>query len=82
MFALRATIDAGYRAAWRYSLDYHWPFEALRDKPEFQSMRIELATDMQKQLENARRMQASGEMPVVPGMELLSRPEKSGAPPI
>ena len=37
---------------------------------------------IEKQLENARRMQASGEMPVMPGMELLSRPEKSGAPPI
>ena len=82
MDALRTAIESGYRAGWRYSFDYHWSFETLRDEPEFQSMRIELANDMRKQLENARRMQANGEMPTVPGMELLSRPESSGAPPI
>ena len=82
MNALRTVVDAGYRYAWRNAFDHHWGFESLRDQPEFQSMRIELDADMQKQLENARRMQANGEMPTVPGMELLSRPENSGAPPI
>ena len=67
---------------WRYYFDYHWSFASLRDEPEFQSMRIALAADMQKQLENLRRMLANGEIPTVPGMELLSQPEKSGAPPI
>jgi tetratricopeptide (TPR) repeat protein len=80
--ALRKAVDAGYRVGWRYFFDYHWSFESLRDDPVFDSMRIELAADMEKQLENARRMQANGEMPTIPGMELLSRPEKSGAPPI
>jgi len=82
LLALRTAVDAGYRLGWRYSFDYHWSLESLRDHPEFEAMRIELAADMERQLENARRMQASGEMPVVPGMELLSQPETSGAPPI
>ena len=80
--ALRTAVDAGFRVGWRYYFDYHWSLESLRDNPDFEAMRIELAADMEKQLENARRMQASGEMPTVPGMELLSQPEKSGAPPI
>jgi TolB-like protein/predicted transcriptional regulator len=80
--ALRTAIDAGYRVAWRYYFDYHWSFASLRDDPKFQSMRIALATDMQKQLENLRRMLENGEIPTVPGMELLSQPDKSGAPPI
>ena len=80
--ALRAAVNAGYRVGWRYYFDYHWSFESLRDDPEFEAMRIELDADMQKQLDNVRRMLANGEMPSVPGMELLSKPEKSGAPPI
>ena len=80
--ALHTAIDAGYRIGWLYYFDYYWSFESLRDNPEFEAMRIRLDTDMQKQLDNVRRMLANGEMPSVPGMELLSKPEKSGAPPI
>jgi len=45
-------------------------------------MRMALAADMEKQLENVRRMQASGELPVVPGMEPVRQPEQAGPPPI
>ena len=80
--ALGKAVDAGWRVGWRYQLDHHWAFEPLRDNPAFQSMRMELAADMEKQLENVRRMQASGELPVVPGMEPIRQPEKAGPPPI
>jgi TolB-like protein/Flp pilus assembly protein TadD len=80
--ALREAVDAGWRVGWRYQLDHHWAFEPLRDDPAFQSIRMELAADMEKQLENVRRMQASGELPVVPGMEPVRQPEKAGPPPI
>ena len=80
--ALRKAVDAGWRVGWRYQLDHHWAFEPLRDDPAFQSMRMALAADMEKQLENVRRMQASGELPVVPGMEPVRQPEQAGPPPI
>jgi TolB-like protein/lipoprotein NlpI len=80
--ALRTVIDSGYRIGWPYYFDYYWSFESLRDDPEFESMRIALAADMQKQLENLRRRLVNGEIQTVPGMELLSKPEKSGVPPI
>lgn len=80
--ALRSAIDAGWRVDWHYFFDYYWAFEPLRDDPEFESMRMELAADMDTQLENVRRMEASGAIPKVPGMELLTKPDRSGAPPI
>ena len=55
-------------------------FDQLRNRPEFEALRIEIAADMQRQLENVRRMQRSGELPVVPGME--PETENTGAPPI
>jgi TolB-like protein/predicted Zn-dependent protease len=79
--ALRRAIDAGWRVGWPYMFDYYWAFEPLRDIPEFQAMRMELAADMEKQLKNVRRMEASGELPDVPGMEPLRGPEKAGPPP-
>jgi TolB-like protein/predicted Zn-dependent protease len=79
--ALRAAIDAGYRVTWKYYFDYHWSLESLRDDPEFQSMRMEIAANLEKQAESARRMEAAGELPHVPGMELFTKRD-TGAPPI
>ena len=77
---LRRLVDAGWRMSWWYVFDHHAAFEHLRNHPEFEALRIKVAADMQKQLENVRRMERNGELPVVPGME----PEagSSGAPPI
>jgi len=80
--SLREGVNKGWRADWRYYLDYHWAFESLRDSGEFQSIRMDVAADMERQLENLRRMERSGELPTVPGMDLLTSPERTGAPPI
>ena len=79
--ALRRGVDAGSRISWQYMFDYYWALEPLRDDPAFHSLRMELAADMEKQLENIRRMHASGELPEVPGMELLGAPAHRGPPP-
>ena len=77
---LRRLVDAGWRMSWWYVFDHHAAFEHLRNHPKFEALRIEVAADMQKRLDNVRRMERNGELPVVPGME----PEagNSGAPPI
>lgn len=79
--SLRNGVDGGWRFGWRYYLDYHWAFESLRDHADFQLLRIELAADMERQMENLRRMEANGELPVVPGMEPIGKPTKAGPPP-
>ena len=80
--SLRKLVDAGWRHNWWFVFDHHWSFEALRDNPEFQSLRMEIAADMAKQLENIRRMQRNGKLPTVPGMEPIKVPEETGVPPI
>ena len=60
---LVTAVDAGWRFAWWYYFDHHPAFESLRDRPDFQELRARVAADMAKQLENVRRMEASGELP-------------------
>jgi tetratricopeptide (TPR) repeat protein len=40
--SLRKLVDAGWRHNWWFVFDHHWSFEALRDNPEFQSLRMEI----------------------------------------
>jgi TolB-like protein/Tfp pilus assembly protein PilF len=80
--SLRKLVDAGWRRGWWFVFDHHWSFESLRDNPEFQSLRMEIAADMAKQLENIRHMQRSGELPTVPGMDPIRETEQTGVPPI
>jgi hypothetical protein len=74
LVALRTAIDAGWRYNWWYYFDHHPSLEPLRDDPEFQAMRAEIAADMAEQLKNVRRMEADGEIPA-------SQPMKKAAPP-
>ncbi len=60
---LRRGIDANWRTFWRYFFDHDAVFESLRDNPEFQAMRAEVAADMAEQLARVREMEASGEIP-------------------
>jgi len=60
---LRRAVDAGWRAEWWYTFDQDPVFESLRDEPEFQAMRAEVAADMAAQLARVHEMEASGEMP-------------------
>ena len=72
--SLRTAIDAGWRYNWWYFFDHHPSLEPLRDDPEFQAMRAEIAADMATQLKNIRKMEANGEIPA-------SQPMKKAAPP-
>jgi TolB-like protein/Tfp pilus assembly protein PilF len=60
---LRRAVDAGWRAEWWYTFDQDPVFESLRDEPEFQAMRAEVAADMAAQLARVHEMEASGEIP-------------------
>ncbi len=72
--ALRTAIDAGWRYNWWYFFDHHPSLEPLREDPDIQAMRAEIAADMAEQLKNVRRMEADGEIPA-------SQPMKKAAPP-
>lgn len=58
LVALRVAIDAGWRANWWYFFDHHPSLQALRDEPEFQAMRAEIAADMAEQLKNVQKKAA------------------------
>jgi tetratricopeptide (TPR) repeat protein len=60
---LKGAVEAGWRGGWWYVFDHHPLLEPLRDDPEFQSLRAQVAADIATQLENVRRMEASGELP-------------------
>ena len=58
LVALLTAIDAGWRYNWWYFFDHHPALESLRDDPEFQAMRAEIAADMAEQLKNVRKKAA------------------------
>ncbi len=47
--ALREAVDQGWRAFWWYYLEHDLNFEAIRGEQEFQSIALELATDLARQ---------------------------------
>jgi tetratricopeptide (TPR) repeat protein len=59
---LQRGVDAGWRMWWRYAFDHDPIFASLRDEPEFEAMRAEIATDMAEQLEHVRELEAAGEI--------------------
>jgi len=56
--ALRVAVEAGWRYDWWYYFDHHPALELLRDDPEFQAMRAEIAADMAAQLKNVQKKAA------------------------
>ena len=60
---IRRGIDAGWRALWWFYFDHYNVFESLRNEPEFQAMRAEVAADLAAQLARVRELEASGEIP-------------------
>ncbi len=56
--ALRTAVDAGWRYDWWYYFDHHPALEPLRDDPEFQALRAEIAADMDEQLKNVQKKAA------------------------
>lgn len=77
MTSLEDAVDAGWRSGWRYFFDQHPVLEPLRSRPDFQALRARVAADMANQLENVRRMEASGELPT----NWAQRPVRSAPPP-
>jgi TolB-like protein/Tfp pilus assembly protein PilF len=59
---LQRGVDAGWRMGWRYAFDHDPIFASLRDEPEFEAMRAEIATDMAEQLRNVRELEAAVEI--------------------
>ena len=56
--ALRAAVDVGWRYNWWYFFDHHPALQPLRDDPEFQAMRAEVAANMAEQLKNVQKKAA------------------------
>ncbi len=64
--ALRAAVDDGWRNFWRLFLKYDPVFASLQDAPEYQAIVAGVEADMAAQLENARAMEARGELAPLP----------------
>ena len=68
---LRNQVDSGWRLFWRWDTELNPNFESLRKEPEFQAIVEFLRTDMARQLESIRAMEAAGEIPSPPGDDAL-----------
>jgi tetratricopeptide (TPR) repeat protein len=64
--ALRYQVDKGWRLLWRWNTELNPNLVSLRDDPEFQAIVEFLHTDMSRQLESVRAMEAAGEIPLPP----------------
>jgi len=64
---LRYQMDHGWRFLWRWNTELNPNFESLQDDPEYKNIVAFLRTDMARQLEELRVMEASGEIPPPPG---------------
>ncbi len=65
---LRQQVDNGWRHLWRWDTELNPNFESLREEPEFISIIEFLSADMARQLEDVRAMEATGEIPMPPGV--------------
>lgn len=66
---LRHQVEKGSRLFWRWNTELNPNFISLRDDPEFQAIVEILRTDMARQLEIIRAMEAAGEIQSPPGDE-------------
>ena len=64
--ALRRAVDSGWRAFWRYYLEYDPILEVIRGEPEFQLILEEIKADMANQLMRVKEMEQEGDVCVVP----------------
>ena len=66
---LRRQVDAGWRLFWRWETELNPNFASLREEPEFQAMVEFLRTDMARQRQSLRALEASGDIqaPPLPG---------------
>lgn len=66
---LRRQVDEGWRIFWRWDTELNPNFESLRDEPEFKALVEFLRTDMARQRQSLRALEASGDIhaPRLPG---------------
>ena len=66
---LRRQVDAGWRLFWRWDTELNPNFDSLREEPEFKAMVEFLRTDMARQRQDLRALEASGDIqaPPLPG---------------
>jgi hypothetical protein len=65
---LRHQVDQGWRYFWRWETELNPNFAALQDNPEFQAIVEFLTTDMARQFKELQALEASGEIPLPPGV--------------
>jgi tetratricopeptide (TPR) repeat protein len=65
--AMRQAIDAGWTFQWWFHLKQDPAFDSLRDNARFRSLVNEMDAEMARQLEEVRRLEASGEITLPPG---------------
>ena len=66
--ALREAVDAGFR----FSLEFEsYALDSIRDEPEFIELYEIVKKDLAQQLENVRRMEATGELAAIPEETLM-----------
>ena len=63
---LRQQVDKGWRLLWRWNSELNPNFESLWEDPEFHAIIEFLDTDMARQLESIRAMEAAEEIPLPP----------------
>jgi len=66
---LRRQVDAGWRLYWRWETELNPNFASLREEPEFKALVEFLRTDMARQRQSLRALEASGDIqaPPLPG---------------
>ncbi len=66
---LRRRVDEGWRLFWRWDTELNPNFASLRDEPEFKALVEYLRTDMARQYQSLRALEASGDIqaPSLPG---------------
>jgi len=64
---LQHQVDSGWRLFWRWHTELNPNFSSLHNDPEFKGIVEFLRTDMARQLEELRVMEANGEIPLPPG---------------
>jgi len=64
--ALRQAIDQGWRTDWRFFFYVDPNLDSIRGEAEFQAMLQDIQEDMADQLQQARRMDADGDLAAIP----------------
>ena len=68
LIELRHQVDQGWRYFWRWETELNPNFASLHENSEFQEIVEFLRTDMARQFKELQALEASGEIPLPPGV--------------